>query len=189
MEYLIGHHRLRAVGVDPSSVLLGYGRRRGPCLPLVLRRRRGSAFCGLGLGWGFCRMQPVRCEGCRPSPWRMFASVEGGRVANFKRRIQHESRCQCHRLLPAVTLPHHWNHEPGRADQNVECLRFSGDVLGRPVSDVEGICRSAHSVQRLAPQCWCSVDHGEGNGEEFPTTFKFAAGVKPGYFLCLARKR
>ncbi|HIJ68429.1 MAG TPA: methyltransferase domain-containing protein [Deltaproteobacteria bacterium] len=188
VEYLINHHRLRAVGVDPSSVLLGYGRRRGPCLPLVLASGEDLPFADSDWDGVF-----VECS--------LSVAKDAGRVLG-----------ECSRVLRAggrLILSDVYSTNPGvnatgfclpsscRAIEIVsrEELTKRLNVSGFQVTFWEDQSRALKEfVAQLilsngsVPQFWCPVDHGKGNGEQFPTTFEFAAGVKPGYFLCVAQK-
>ena len=188
MEYLISRHRLRAVGVDPSSVLLGYGRRRSPCLPLVLAAGEDLPFADSDWDGVF-----VECS--------LSVAEDAGRVLG-----------ECSRVLKAggwLILSDLYSANPGVnvtgcrlpppcrtiAIMSREELTKRLNVCGFRVAFWEDQSRTLKEfVAQLilsndsAPQFRCPIDQGKGNGEEFPTTFEFPAGVKPGYFLCLAQK-
>lgn len=188
VEYLIRQHRLRAVGVDPSSVLLGYGRRRGLCLPLVLAAGEDLPFADSDWEGVF-----LECS--------LSVAKDAGRVLG-----------ECSRVLRTggwLILSDVYNTNPG-VNATGCCLPSPGstieimsreeltkrlNVSGFRVTFWEDQSRTLKEfVAQLilsndsVPQFWCPVDQGKGNDEEFPATFGFAAGVKPGYFLCLAQK-
>ena len=188
VEYLISHHRLRAVGVDPSSVLLGYGRRRGPCLPLVLAAGEDLPFadsdwdgvfaeCSLSVAKDAGRVLGECSRVLRAGGWLILSDVYSTNPGVNAGGCCLPSPCPTIGIMSREELTKRLNVSGFRVtfweDQSRTLKEFVAQLILSNGS---------------APQCRCSVDHGEGNGEEFPTTFKFAAGVKPGYFLCLAQK-
>ena len=188
VEYLISHYRLRAVGVDPSSVLLKYGRRRGPCLPLVLAAGEDLPFadsdwdgvfveCSLSVAKDAGRVLGECSRVLRAGGWLILSDVYSTNHGVNATGCCLPSPCRTIGIMSREELTERLNASGFQVtfweDQSRALKEFVAQLILSNVS---------------VPQFWCPVDRSEGNGEEFPAIFEFAAGVKPGYFLCLAQK-
>lgn len=188
MEHLISRHRLRAVGVDPSSVLLEYGRRRNDLLSLVLAVGEDLPFADSVWDGIF-----VECS--------LSVANDADRVLGECSRVLTDIG----RLILSDVYIRDSSVTAGGCGLLPDC-RFAG-ILSR--EELTGTL-NAHGFQvtfwedqsralkefvaqlilsrGAAPQFWCPVDQGEGNGTGFSPTFEAIARARPGYFLCVARK-
>ncbi len=189
MEYLISHHRLRAVGVDPSPVLLEYGRRRSDRLPLVLATGEDLPFADSEWDGVF-----VECSlSVANSADRVLGEcarvlTEGGRLMLSDLYIRTASGAGKDCCLPSssgnggimtreeltVKLKAHGLEVMLWEDESRALKEFVAQLILSPGSAVSHF--------------WCPIDQGKGSGGELTTTFELIAGAKPGYFLCVAQK-
>ncbi len=189
MEYLISHYRLRAVGVDPSPVLLEYGRRRNHRLPLVLAAGEDLPFADSEWDGVFveCSLSVAK-NADRVLGECSRVLTDGGRLVLSDLYMRDSSitapdclRSSTHRLAGIMSreeltgkLNTHGFHVTFWEDQSRALKEFVAQLI--------------LSSGSAAPHFWCPVDPGKGVGGESPTTFELIVRAKPGYFLCVAQK-
>jgi arsenite methyltransferase len=189
VEYLINNHRLRAVGVDPSAVLLEYGRRRCERLLLVLAAGEDLPFadsvwdgvlveCSLSVANNADRVLG-ECA-------RVLA--EGGRLMLSDLYLRADSVTVTDCCLPSSSDT---TGIMSREDLMAKLKAHGLEVMfweDQSRSLKEFVARLILSSGSAAPCFWCPVDQGKGPGGESPTTFELIVRAKPGYFLCVAQK-
>ena len=189
VEYLISRHRLHAVGVDPSAVLLEYGRRRGEGLPLVLAAGEDLPFADSEWDGVF-----VECSlSVANSADRVLGEcarvlTEGGRLMLSDLYIRAASGAAKDCCLPSSS------GNRGIMTREELTVKLKSHGLEVMLWEDESRALKEFVAQLILSPCsaeshfWCPVDQVKGPGGESPTTFELIARAKPGYFLCVAQK-
>jgi arsenite methyltransferase len=188
VEHLISGHRFRAVGVDPSSVLLEFGRRRNHHLPLVLAAGEDLPFADSLWDGVFveCSLSVAK-NADRVLGECSRVLTDGGRLvlSDLYMRGSSITAADCHRpsthRLAGILNREELN---GKLNTHGFQVMFWEDQSRALKEFVAQLILS----RGAAPPFWCPVDQGKGKGGGFATTFEAIAQAKPGYFLCVARK-
>jgi arsenite methyltransferase len=188
VEHLISRYRLRAVGVDPSPVLLEYGRRRNHRLPLVLAAGEDLPFadsewngvfveCSLSVAKDADRVL-AECSRVLTDSGRLVLSDLY--IRDFSIIAADYCRYTNYRLAGILSreeltrkLNAHGFQVMFWEDQSRALKEFVAQLI---------LSRGA------APQFGCSADQGNANGGGCSATFEAIARARPGYFLCVAQK-
>ena len=151
VEYLMEHHQLRALGIDPSLTILNHGHARNAALPLIAADGKALPFsdatwdgvfaeCSLSLVKDSRRMLGECFRVLRNEGWLVLSDVylreSGGGGSGASSALMLLS-CRRHDARGIVGSHH--------------CLRLSNGSLGRPLSCPEGVCCPTQSFFMAPP--------------------------------------
>ncbi len=188
MEHLMSRHRLRAVGIDPSSVLLEYGHRRNHRLPLVLAVGEDLPFADSVWDGVFveCSLSVAKnADGVLGECSRVLTDTGRLILSDVYNRDSSVAGGGCG-LLPDCRFTGILSREELTKKLNAHGFQVTfWEDQSRALKEFVAQLILSHGT---VPQFWCPADQGKGNGDWCSATFEAIAQAKPGYFLCVARK-
>ena len=189
VAYLIDHHHLRALGIDPSLTILGLGHAENAALPLVAADGAALPFgdaswdgvfaeCSLSLVNGATRMLSECWRVLRDGGWLVLSDVYL-REAEVRDEARSLPSCCC--LAGAMTRE---ELSETLAACGFQTVLWEDHSPALKTFAAQLILSHGCSIEEL----WWRAAQDKGESTTLPELRKVMTLSRPGYFLLIARK-